>query len=73
MMSARDSPAIAGFASSEATSARLSDVDDVAQAPCMAAFERCPLSGFAFLFPAEFATAFLSPTLHSAAVRFFRD
>lgn len=39
----------------------------------MAAFERRPLSGSAFLFPAEFATAFLSPNTAFRCGQIFRN
>lgn len=71
----RDSPAAAVFCvKSGGFRAVDGDVDfNFARAPCMAAFERRPLSGSAFLFPAEFATAFLSPNTAFRCGQIFRN
>lgn len=62
MSSARDSPAIAGFASSEAASARLSDVDLMLRGRHVwRLLSGIRFPALRFFFSAEFATAFLFP------------
>jgi len=74
MSSARDSPAIAGFASSEATSARLSDVDLMLRGRHVwRLLSGVRFPALRFFFPPSLQPHFYPPKLHSAEVRFFRD